>query len=126
MEEKIPTWNVAGLVEGTDPVLGEQYVVFTAHLDGTAPREEGEINNSADDNASGSAGLIEIAKAVATTPPRRSVVFVICSGEEAACIGSRHFMSDCPVPLDLRNRHGTGEQGEALGVERTLSGKTGN
>jgi Zn-dependent M28 family amino/carboxypeptidase len=88
------------LVEGTDPVLRNEYVAVTAHLDGTPPRVEGEINNSADDNASGCAGLIEISKVVASNPPRRSVLFVLFSGEEAACIGARHFVSDCPVSLD--------------------------
>jgi hypothetical protein len=99
-EEEIPTWNVIGLVEGTDPLRKDEYVVVTAHLDSTAPREEGEINNGADDNASGCAGLIEIARVVAASPPGRSVLFVLCSGEEAACIGSRHFVSDPPVALD--------------------------
>lgn len=99
-EEEIPTWNVVGMVRGTDPELNDQYVVVTAHLDSTAPREEGEINNGADDNASGCAGLIEIAGAVAAGPPRRSVIFVLCSGEEAACIGSRHFVWDPPVALE--------------------------
>jgi Zn-dependent M28 family amino/carboxypeptidase len=98
-EEQIPTWNVVGVVEGTDPKLRDEYVAVTAHLDGTAPGEEGEINYGADDNASGVGGLIEVARAVAKSPPRRSVVFVLVSGEEAACIGSRHFVSDCPVPL---------------------------
>lgn len=99
-EEEIPTWNVVGIVRGTDPDLEDEYVVVTAHLDSTAPREEGEINNGADDNASGCAGLFEIAKAVSASPPGRSVVFVLCSGEEAACIGSRHFVSDPPLPID--------------------------
>jgi hypothetical protein len=99
-EEKIPTWNVVGVVEGANPERSGEYVVVTAHLDSTAPREDGEINNGADDNASGAAGLMEIAKAVARKPPQRSVVFVLVSGEEAACIGSRHFVSASPVPLD--------------------------
>jgi hypothetical protein len=99
-EERIPTWNVVGMVPGTDPAMSEEYVVVSAHLDSTAPREEGEINNGADDNASGCAGLIEIAGAVASEPPRRSVIFVLCSGEEAACIGSRHFVWDPPVPIE--------------------------
>jgi hypothetical protein len=99
-EERIPTYNVVGVVYGSDPVLRDEYVVVTAHLDSTAPREIGEINNGADDNASGCAGLMEIARAVALSPPRRSVVFGLLSGEEAACIGSRHLVSDCPVPLD--------------------------
>ena len=99
-EEQIPTWNVVGVVEGTDPGLKDEYVAVTAHLDSTAPREDGEINYGADDNASGVGGLIEIARVVAKGPPRRSVVFVLVSGEEAACIGSRHFVSDSPVPLE--------------------------
>lgn len=99
-EEKIATSNVVGKVCGSDPALRHEYVVVTAHLDSTAPREKGEINNGADDNASGCAGLMEIARAVASSPPRRSVVFALLSGEEAACIGSRHFVSDCPVPVD--------------------------
>ena len=99
-QERIPTYNVAGVVYGSDPALRDEYVIVTAHLDSTAPREIGEINNGADDNASGCAGLMEIARAVALSPPRRSVVFVLLSGEEAACIGSRHLVSDCPVPLD--------------------------
>lgn len=98
--ERVLTHNVVGVVDGTDRQLKSEYVVVTAHLDSTAPREDGEINNGADDNASGAAGLMEIAKALAKSPPRRSVVFVLLSGEEAACIGSRHFVSDSPVPLD--------------------------
>jgi Zn-dependent M28 family amino/carboxypeptidase len=87
------------VVCGSDPALKHEYVVVTAHLDSTAPREKGEINNGADDNASGCAGLIEVARAVNQGPPRCYVVFALLSGEEAACIGSRHFVSDCPVPL---------------------------
>jgi hypothetical protein len=99
-EEKFPTWNVVGMIPGTDSALSDEYVVVTAHLDSSAPRADGEINNGADDNASGCAGLIEIARAVASAPPKRSVIFVLCSGEEAACIGSRHFVWDPPVELD--------------------------
>ena len=99
-EEKVATWNVVGMVKGTDPTLKEEYVVVTAHLDSSAPREDGEINNGADDNASGCAGLIEIARAVAAEPPRRPVIFVLCSGEEAACIGSRHFVWNPPVEIE--------------------------
>jgi hypothetical protein len=99
-EEEIPTWNVAGIVRGADPDLEDEYIVVSAHLDSTAPREEGEINNGADDNASGCAGLFEIARTVSAGPPARSVIFLLCSGEEAACIGSRHFVSDPPVPID--------------------------
>jgi len=99
-DEPIPAWNVAGLVRGTDPVLRDEYVVVCAHLDTSTPKAAGEVYNGADDDASGCAGVLEIARAVASHPPRRSVVFALFSGEESALAGSRHFVSHCPVPLD--------------------------
>jgi len=99
-DEPIPAWNVAGLVQGTDPVLRDEYVVVCAHLDSSTPKEAGEVYNGADDDASGCAGVLEIARVVALHPPRRSVVFALFTGEESALAGSRHFVSHCPVPLD--------------------------
>jgi len=110
------TKNVVGMVEGTDPVLKKTYVMFGAHLDHTgyrtaAPAAGGRggrgavlpngepdlINNGADDDGSGSTGLLGIAKAFATGPkPKRSVLFVWHSGEESGLQGSR-YMADFPV-----------------------------
>jgi Zn-dependent M28 family amino/carboxypeptidase len=111
------TKNVVGMVEGTDPVLKNTYVMFGAHLDhtgyrtaapaaggrggrGAALTASGEpdlINNGADDDGSGSTGLLAIAKAFATGPkPKRSVLFVWHSGEESGLQGSR-YMADFPV-----------------------------
>jgi len=98
-DEIIPTWNVVGMIEGTDPVLKHQFVTVTAHLDHLEPRN-GEVMNGADDNASGCAGVIEIAEALALAPPRRSVVFALFTKEEGGGIGSRHFVADCPVPIE--------------------------
>ena len=98
-DEVVPGWNIVGVVEGSDPGLREEYIAVTAHLDTNSP-EDGEVMNGADDNASGCAGLTEIAKAVAADPPRRSVVFVLLTGEEGGLAGSCHFVSACPVPLD--------------------------
>ncbi len=98
-QEPVPTWNVVGMVKGTDPVLSQEYITVTAHLDHLEPRG-GEICNGADDNASGSAGVMEIAEAVAMDPPRRSVVFVLFAKEEGGVIGSRHFVGACPVPIE--------------------------
>ncbi len=98
-DEEIPAWNVIGLVEGTDPVLKNEYIALAAHLDHFPPRE-GEIMNGADDNASGCAGVMEIAEAVAQEPLRRSVVFVLFEGEETMALGSQYFISACPVPGD--------------------------
>lgn len=113
------TKNVVGLVEGRDPALKNTYVLFGAHLDhvgyrtsaaALAGRGRGAgapagppdlIFNGADDDGSGSTGLLGIAKAFAQGPkPRRSVVFVWHTGEEGGLQGSR-FMADFPtVPLD--------------------------
>ncbi len=98
-EEEIPTWNVVGFIKGTDPVLSGEYITVTAHLDHLEPRG-GQVCNGADDNASGSAGVMEIAEAVALDPPRRSVIFVLFTKEEGGALGSSHFVSDCPVPIE--------------------------
>jgi hypothetical protein len=114
--------NVVGMVEGGDPKLKDTYVFFGAHLDhvgyreaaggrggraggagagGTGASEPDLIFNGADDDGSGSTGLMGIAKAFATGPrPRRSVIFVWHTGEEAGLLGSR-YMADYPVvPLE--------------------------
>jgi hypothetical protein len=91
--------NVVGLVPGTDPALAGQVVSVGAHLDHLAPAE-GKIRNGADDNASGSAGVIEIAEAAALRPFRRPVLFCLWTAEEAGMLGSRHFIEAPPVPLD--------------------------
>ncbi len=96
-DEKIPTWNVIGLVEGTDPVLKDQVVVVSAHLDHLPPAPDGRFHPGANDNASGAAALLEIAEAVASRPPKRSVLFVLFGAEEGGWMGSRYFLSRGPV-----------------------------
>ncbi|MDD8026751.1 MAG: M20/M25/M40 family metallo-hydrolase [Acidobacteriota bacterium] len=98
--EPLPAWNVVGVVEGTDPVLKSEYIAVTAHLDHLNPDSKGAIRNGADDNASGCAGVMEIAEAVARRPFKRSVIFVLFAGEESGLLGSRHFLTECPVPRD--------------------------
>ncbi len=99
-DEPVSSWNVVGLVEGIDPILRDEYVVVSAHLDSAIPSEEGQITNGADDDASGCAAVIEIARAIAAKPLKRSVLFVLFAGEEVACVGSRHFVTHCPVDRD--------------------------
>jgi hypothetical protein len=98
--EPLPAWNVVGIVEGTDPELKNEYVAVTAHLDHLTPDASGAIRNGADDNASGCAGVMEIAEAVAAKPLKRSAVFVLFAGEESGLLGSRHFLASCPIPRD--------------------------
>ncbi len=91
--------NVAAMWQGT----GDTYVLLTAHYDHLKPRRRGEdkIYNGADDNASGTAALIAIAKAVTSLPDRldASIVFVAFTGEEAGFIGSEFFAANPPFPL---------------------------
>lgn len=97
--EGIQVPNVVGWVEGTDPVLKDEYVVVGAHLDHLGVRD-GVVYNGADDNASGSVGVLEIAEAMAMDPPKRSTLFVLYTGEERGLLGSRYFVENPPVPLD--------------------------
>jgi Zn-dependent M28 family amino/carboxypeptidase len=98
--------NVVGILEGSDPELKEQYVVFSAHMDhvgmGTPDERGDSIFNGADDDASGSAGVLEIAEAVASlaTPPRRSTIFLWVSGEEKGLWGSAYYAEHPSVPVD--------------------------
>jgi len=99
--------NVVGMVRGSDPILRDQYLVITAHFDHVGSRCRGvsdadRICNGADDNASGTTGLLELAEAFATkgAAPRRSVLFVGVSGEERGLWGSEFFAKHPAVPID--------------------------
>ena len=102
------TANVVAMVEGTDPVLKHEYIVIGAHYDGQGlqlpPVNGDSILNSANDNASGAAGLLAIARTFARGPrPRRSVIFAWFAGEEMGLgvhVGSAFFVAHPPVPLD--------------------------
>ena len=91
---------------GSDPALRDQYVVFSAHMDHVgigAPDATGDsIYNGADDDASGTVAVVEVAEAVAalTTRPARSMIFLLVSGEERGLWGSAHFAKFPPVPLE--------------------------
>jgi hypothetical protein len=91
--------NVVGLLPGTDPVLKDEYIVVTAHLDHLGVRS-GDVFNGADDNASGSAAVLEVAEAMAMDPGRRSVLFVLLTGEEMGLLGAYAFAGNPPVPAD--------------------------
>ena len=90
--------NVVGLVRGSD--LAGEYVVVGAHYDHLGIDRRGRIAPGADDNASGTAALIEIAEALAVARPRRSVLLCAFAGEEHGLLGSRAFCADPPVPKD--------------------------
>ena len=91
--------NVVGYVEGTEQP--DRFIVVTAHFDHLGVRD-GEIYNGADDNASGTAALLEAAAAFAAldVPPARSVVFLAVSGEEKGLLGSEYYSENSTVPLE--------------------------
>jgi aminopeptidase N len=96
--------NLVARVPGSDPELERQPVVVMAHIDhlGTGwpdvrAGNEGQVHPGADDNASGVAVLLELARTMAAEPPRpRPVVFAVVTGEEAGLLGSRHLLSTLP------------------------------
>jgi hypothetical protein len=98
-DELVPTWNVLGIVDGTDRTLDDQFVVVMGHLDHKEP-VDGQVMNGASDNASGSAAVMEIAEAVALDPPRRPVVFILLAAEECGMHGARHFLCSGLVPAE--------------------------
>lgn len=95
--------NTVGIVRGTDPALRDEYVVISAHMDhvgvnGASVKDS--IWNGADDNASGTAGVLALAEALAQSPPRRSVILLTVSGEEHGLWGSAWFAANPPVPIE--------------------------
>jgi peptidase M28-like protein len=95
--------NTVGILEGSDPALKHQYLVYSAHMDhiGITPGKPDSINNGADDDASGTVGVIELAEAFsrAGARPKRSIIFLTVSGEEKGLWGSDYFSAHPPVPI---------------------------
>ena len=110
IQEKARTENVVGMIEGTDPVLKNEYIVVGGHYDhlgfggpGTGSRmpDTVAIHNGADDNASGTAMVIELAGKLASENNRlkRSIIFISFSGEEMGLLGSKYFTDHSPVDM---------------------------
>lgn len=100
--EEIRSRNVIGFLEGSDPVLKEECVVFVAHYDHIGINEKGEIFNGADDNASGTSALLEVARAfsLSSEKPKRSIVFLWVTAEEVGLIGSEYYSKNPVFPLE--------------------------
>lgn len=105
---EITSPNVIGVLPGSDPVLKDEYVVYTAHLDAVGTRDPSEddeenadlIRNGAFDNAIGIGMMIEVARAFTQLPsaPRRSIMFIGLTGEEKGLLGSEYFVASPTVP----------------------------
>lgn len=97
--------NTIGWIEGSDPQLKDEYIVFTAHMDHVgvgSPVDGDSIYNGADDDASGTVTIVELAQAFASLPepPRRSLVFMTVSGEEKGLLGSGWYAEHPTFPME--------------------------
>lgn len=97
------TWNVVGRIPGSDPQLKPEAILLSAHLDHVGegkPVNGDSIYNGADDDASGVAAVLELARALSSAAkPRRTVIFAFFGSEESGGLGSRYFREHPPVPL---------------------------
>jgi peptidase M28-like protein len=100
-QTRTTTQNVAGILEGTDPQLKNEYVVFSAHYDHLKTGPNGEIYHGADDDGSGTSAVLAIARAMSLQRPRRSVLIIFHAGEELGLLGSQYNTDVAPVvPLE--------------------------
>ncbi len=110
IQKKALTENVVGMIEGSDPVLKDEYLVIGGHYDhlgfggpgsGSRMPDTVAIHNGADDNASGTAMVIELAGKLAAEKNRlkRSIIFISFSGEEMGLLGSKYFTDHSPVDM---------------------------
>jgi hypothetical protein len=107
--QKVVAKNIVGIIKGSDPQLQNEYIVLGAHYDhlgyggygtGSLQPDTTAVHNGADDNASGTAALLEIAKALQRNKKhlKRSVIVVVFAAEEEGLLGSRYFADHLPVP----------------------------
>jgi len=99
-KEAIDCYNIIAIIPGTDSTLKNEYLTIGAHLD-----HLGEIGsyvyNGANDDASGCVIILEAARTIALNPPKRSVLFILYTGEELNdLVGSKHFLRNPPVPIE--------------------------
>ena len=108
VRKDVSAWNVVGILDGSDPTLKNETIVIGAHYDhlghggaGSLAPREGEIHHGADDNASGTAGVLELARLFTDgrPRPRRTIVFIAFSGEEEGLLGSNYYVNHPIVPL---------------------------
>lgn len=108
LRREVEATNVIGILDGSDPTLKNEVIVIGAHYDhlgrggeGSLAPREGEIHHGADDNASGVAGVLELARLFKseTLRPRRTIVFMAFSGEEEGLLGSNYYVNHPILPL---------------------------
>ncbi len=128
--------NVIAVVEGSDPVLKNECVVFTAHYDHVGVDANGEVFNGADDNGTGTVALLEIAQAFQSMKkkPKRSIVFAWVTAEEKGLFGSDYYTQYPVYPLektlidinlDMVGRSAEAEPLPGASTEKQLAGPNG-
>lgn len=106
--ENVQIPNVVAYVEGTDKSKANEYIVLGGHFDHLGWGDESStykgktrmVHNGADDNASGTSAVIEMARLIAKNPLKRPVIFVAFNGEEKGLLGSAYFVKNSPVPVN--------------------------
>ncbi|AFK01586.1 peptidase M28 [Emticicia oligotrophica DSM 17448] len=105
-KKKVLAYNVVGVLEGTDPVLKNEYVILSAHFDhvgtgrrGGAVTETDTIFNGARDNAFGTVAVLSALKSFTQKPTKRSILFIAYTGEEVGLLGSKYYAEHPLVPL---------------------------
>jgi Zn-dependent M28 family amino/carboxypeptidase len=102
-DKKGSTWNAIGILRGSDPSLQHDAILFSAHLDHLgigAPVNGDNTYNGADDDASGTTAVLEIARVLSQGPrPQRTVIFALFGSEEAGELGATYFSQHPPMPL---------------------------
>ena len=103
-EESIISQNIIGIVEGTDPKLKNEYIIYSAHYDHVgvgAPDDTGDtIYNGARDNAVGTTTVLAMAENLAKYPTKRSALFILFTGEEKGLLGSSYYVENPVLPLN--------------------------
>ena len=134
-ERIIHTQNVVGVVEGTDPKLKDQFVMYSAHYDhvgiGEADATGDTIYNGARDNAIGTTAVLSMAENIGKYPTKRSAIFIFFTGEEVGLLGSKYYVNNPIFPLRQIvygfNTDGGGYNNTKLatiiGLNRTTAGK---
>ena len=104
IEKRIIDYNVVGMVEGTDPKLKNEYIIYSAHYDHVGigePDATGDtIYNGARDNAVGTVTVLSMAENLAKYPTKRSALFILFTGEEKGLLGSEYYVENPIVPLE--------------------------
>lgn len=132
-ENKTPiiSQNVVGMLQGTDPVLKNQYIIYSAHYDhlgiGKPDATGDSIYNGARDNALGVSNVLSMAQNIAQYPTKRSALFILFTGEEKGLLGSKYYVENPVLPLKQMvycfNSDGGGYNDKSLitiiGLDRT-------